>query len=166
MAGRLDGPAMGQSFGALLDWLVFWFGSGVWSMGRLVIASIVQLFGGTVVRCVCRLFCGQLEDWSVRLLVGCSVGQSVFRIVRRLVGGSVDCLVVRLSLAHGRSVCHLGSGWTGWMVDGFVGLFFGRSFGVLVASLWIGWLLVLVRRSVSHLDERSIGEFGACVVVS
>ena len=84
MAGRLDGPALGQSFGALLDclvdWLVgFWFGSSVWSMGRLAIGSIVRLFGGAVVRCVCRLFCGRLEDWSVRLLVGCSVGQSVVR---------------------------------------------------------------------------------------
>jgi hypothetical protein len=39
---------------------------------------------------------------------------------------------------------------------------------VLVASLWIsqlvGWLLVLVRRSVSRLDDRSIGEFSGCVV--
>ena len=86
--------------------LVFWFGSGVWSMGQLAIGSIVRLFGATVVPCVCRLFCGQLEDWSVRLLVGCSV----------------DCLVVRLSLEHGQSVCHLGSGWIGWMVDCFIGL--------------------------------------------
>ena len=39
----------------------------------------------------------------------------------------------------------------------------GRSFGVLVASLWIGWLLVLVRRSVSHLDDRSIGELDCLV---
>ena len=62
-----------------IGWLVFWFGSGVWSMGRLAIGSIVRLFGGTVVPCVCRLFCGRLEDWSVRLLVGCSVGQSVVR---------------------------------------------------------------------------------------
>ena len=37
---------------------------------------------------------------------------------------------------------------------------------MLVASMWIGWLLVLVRLSVSHLDDRSIGEFGGCVVVS
>ena len=43
-----------------IGWLVFWFGSGVWSMGRLAIGSIVQLFGGTVVRCVCQLFCGRL----------------------------------------------------------------------------------------------------------
>ena len=48
------------------------------------------------------------------------------------------------------------------MVDGFVGLRVGRSFGMLVASLWIRWLLVLVRRSVSHLDDRSIRELGGC----
>ena len=63
-------------------WLVFWFGSGVWSIGRLAIGSKVRLFGATVVPSVCQLFCGRSEDWSVRLLVGCSVGQSVVRIVR------------------------------------------------------------------------------------
>ncbi len=67
LAGRLSG----QAFGALLDivWLVFWFGSGVWSMGRLATGSIVR-FGGTVVRCVCRLFCVRLEDWSVSRSLG------------------------------------------------------------------------------------------------
>ena len=57
--------------------LVFWFGSGVWSIGRLAIGSKVWLFDATVVPSVCQLFCGRSEDWSVRLLVGCSVGQSV-----------------------------------------------------------------------------------------
>ena len=67
LAGRLGG----QAFGAWLDWLVFWFGSGVWSMGRLAIGSIVW-FDGTVVPCVCQLFCGQKIEqsgfrWVVRL---------------------------------------------------------------------------------------------------
>ena len=56
-----------------------------------------------------------------------------------------------------------------WAVDGLVGWLMAslvcRSVGnlVLVASLWIGWLLVLVRRSVSHLDDRSIGELDCLV---
>ena len=33
----------------------------------------------------------------------------------------------------------------------------------LVVS-WVGWLLVLVRRSVSHLDDQSISEFGGWLV--
>ena len=50
-------------------WLVG-CGSGVWSTGRLAIGSVVRLFGGTVGRCVGQLFCGRLEDWLVRFLVG------------------------------------------------------------------------------------------------
>ena len=53
-----------------IGWLVFWFGSGVWSMGRLAIGSIVRLFGGTVVCCVRRLFCGPLEDSVGQAFVG------------------------------------------------------------------------------------------------
>ena len=43
-------------------------------MGQLDTGSLVQWFGGTGCRCVGRLVCGQLEDWSVRRLVGWSVG--------------------------------------------------------------------------------------------
>ena len=71
-----------------IGWLVFLFGSGVWSMGRLPIRSIVRLFGATVVRCVCRLFCGRLEDWSV--------SQSVIRIVRRSFGWWIGRLFGRV----------------------------------------------------------------------
>ena len=65
--------------------------------------------------------------------VGCKIGRSRFSCIVRSAGRSdsprvvrlVDrsmCLVVRLSLEHDQSVCHLGSGLIGWMVDGFVGV--------------------------------------------
>ena len=56
--------------GRSVGWKVGCCGSGVWSIGRLAIESLVWLFGGKVGRCVGHLVCGQLEDWSVRLLVG------------------------------------------------------------------------------------------------
>ena len=68
-----------------IGWLVFWFGSGVWSMGRLAIGSIVRLFGVAVVRCVCRLFCGRLEDWSVVRIVRGSFGWWIGRLFGRAV---------------------------------------------------------------------------------
>ena len=98
-----------------IGWLVFWFGSGVWSMGRLAIGSIVRLFGGTVVRCVCRLFCGRLEDWSVRLLVGCLVSQSVIRIVRGLFGWWIGRLFGRAVKSCAWSVGLALGQWMDWL---------------------------------------------------
>ena len=57
----------------------------------------------------------------------------------------------------GRSVTRAVDGLVGWLMASLV----CRSVGHLVC-----WLLVLVRLSVSHLDDRAIGEFGGCVVVS
>ena len=56
--------------GRSVGWKVGCCGSSVLSIGRLVTESLVSLFGWKVGRCVGRLVCGRLEDWSVRLLVG------------------------------------------------------------------------------------------------
>ncbi len=61
----------------------------------------------------------------------------------------------------GRSVTWAVDGLVGWLMASLVCRLVGHL--VLVASLWIGWLLVLVRRSVSHLDDRSIGELDCLV---
>ena len=83
-----------------MGWLVG-CGLGVWSMGRLAIGSLIQLFGGTVGRCVSRLVCGCLEDW----------------LVRSLVSRSVDCSVVWSSCAW------LMDGLVGWLLLWWVGWF-------------------------------------------
>ena len=87
--------------------LVFWFGSGVWSMGQLAIGSIVQLFGATVVPCVCRLFCGRLEDWSV--------SQSAIRVVRRSFGWWISRLFGRAVKSCAWSVGLSLGQWMDWL---------------------------------------------------
>ena len=80
LADWLVHRSVGRSFGVLLACLVDWLvccGSGVWSMGQLATGSLIRLSGGRVGRCVGRLVCGRLEDWSVRHLVGRSVGLSL-----------------------------------------------------------------------------------------
>ena len=95
-------------------------------MGQLATGSLVRLFGGTVGHCVGQLFCGQLEDWLVRFLVG--VCWPFVQITICLFGRSI----VWLRLAHGRSVGQT----VAWAVDGLVewliALLVCRSVGCLL----------------------------------
>ena len=71
----LDGELVAVFVGKLIS---VWVGSLVcWSVDGLPIGSLVRLFGGTVGHCVGQLFCGRLEEWLVRFLVGLSVGRSL-----------------------------------------------------------------------------------------
>ena len=65
-------------------------------------------------------------------------------LVCRSVGGSVGHLVCWLLL------CGLVDWLFALLTDGF--------------GCFVGWVLVLVRRSVSHLDDQSISEFGGWLV--
>ena len=64
-------------------------------------------------------------------------------------------------------VCRLVSHLVCWLLlCGLVDWLFALltdGFGCFVGWL-VGWLLVLVRRSVSHLDDQSISEFGGWLV--
>ncbi len=69
-------------------------------------------------------------------------------LICRSVGGSVGHLVCWLLLC----------GLVDWLFTLLTDVF-GCS------MVWlVGWLLVLVRRSVSHLDDQSISEFGGWLV--
>ena len=117
MAGRLDGLALGQSFGAFLDCMVDWLvGFLVWfgclvngSIGYWIHSSVVWWDSGSL-----RL---SAILWSVGRLVGQAFGglfgRSFVRIVRRSFGWWIDCLVVRLSCAWSVGLS-LGQ-WMDWL---------------------------------------------------
>ena len=62
-------------------------------------------------RCVGQLFCGRLEDWLVRFLVGLSVGRSFGQPVVRLVGRSCGCVLCMV----GRSASLSLGRWMDWL---------------------------------------------------
>ena len=94
MAGRLDGPALGQSFGALLDCLVDWLvGFLVW-VGCLVNGSIGYWIHSSVVW------------WDSGLLRPSAILWSVGRLVGQAFGG-----------LFGRSVVRSDSPYVIWLVD-------------------------------------------------
>ncbi len=64
----------------------------------------------------------------------------------------MDYLVEQLSLAHGRSVCHMGSGWIGWRLRWFV----GRSVIWCVDCFFVDWLVACVGQGVSESFGRSV----------
>ena len=107
-----------------IGWLVFWFGSSVWSIGRLAIGSKVRLFGATVVPSICQLFCGR------------KIGRSGFWWVVRSFRQSAGLWLVDRSVVWSCSKVLRMVGWSvTWAVDGLV-----------------GWLMAsLVCRSVGHL---------------
>ena len=131
-------------------------GSGVLSMGQLAIRSLVRLFGDMVGRCVSWIVCGQLEDWSVRCLVGWSVGCSDSQQAVWL----VDWLVVLSSLAQGQLV-----GWSvAWVVDRLVGCLVCGFVGGLMTSLVCTSVGGLFGLSVSQGVGRSVGVLVASLV--
>jgi hypothetical protein len=146
-------------------------------VGQSGVGSIVWcaacLFGG-LVGCLCWLV-GQSPGhriiWMISQLVSCwmmggfigrglgvwSMGRLAIGSLVRFIGGS--CRSVGLSLGL----------WVGWLVDGSVGLqVVGGCVGCFFVACLVGCLLgrftVLVKRSVSHLEDQSIGEFAGCLV--
>ena len=108
LAGRLGG----QAFGALIVWLVFWFGSGG-SFGRTVRASVVQS--------VVWLLDGELVGVFVGKLIGVWVGSLVY--------WSVDGLTGRWLIAQ----------WVNWWFGRFVRRW-DTDFCVGVSVVrWGGW---------------------------
>ena len=111
LAGRLDGPALGQSFGALPDCLVDWLvGFLVW-VGCLVNGSIGYWIHSSVV----WWDSGSLRLSAILWSVGRLVGQSVVRIVRGsfgwwiggLFGRAVKSCAWSVGLSHGQ--------WMDWL---------------------------------------------------
>ena len=113
LAGRLDGPALGQSFGALLDCLVDWFVGFLvwvrclvnWSIGYWIQSLVVWCDSGSYRLSAILWSVGRLVGQSVvgLILIGCSVvGQSVVWAVvvsvsesfRWFVVGMIGLLVV------------------------------------------------------------------------
>ena len=103
-------------------WMVGWLAGWLWagclvngSIGYWVLSSVIWWNSGLLCRSVSRSFIRIVSgpfDWSIARLFGCVVESCAWSVFR--------------------SVCCLGSGWGGWLVDSFVCF---RSVGGLVGQL-------------------------------